>query len=91
MPTIIFNKEYNLNRDELLEHLNNQGIAARPFFYPVSSFPMFEEKKENIISYSIFSRGINLPSNFEISERDAEFIFEQINIYCKTIKKQNII
>lgn len=67
MPTVIFDKKLNFDREKFLKIFKNKNIDGRVFFYPLSSLPMFEEKKENIVSYDISERGINLPSYHEIS------------------------
>lgn len=80
MPTLVFNKNLNINREILLSGLKENNIDGRVFFYPLSSLPMFEEKQENVISYDIFKRAINLPSYHDIEPEDIENI-------CKTIKE----
>ena len=87
MPTIVFGKKYNFDRDDLLDYLKKNGITPRPFFYPTSTFPMFEEKKENVISQKIYHRGINLPSYFEIKKEEIKYICEVIKEF---INKDNI-
>ena len=78
MPTVVFNHSLNVNRDKLMIYLKEQGIDSRPFFYPLSSLPMFEEKKENKIAYDLYSRGINLPSHHELTRDDASFVHATI-------------
>jgi perosamine synthetase len=81
MPTLLFNEKLKIDRDNVIEKLIAKNIQARPFFYPLSSLPMFEEKKENEVSYSLCKRGINLPSYYEVNKRDMLFIssiFEKI-------------
>ena len=78
MPTIVFNEKMGIDRDEFINTLNKQGIGARPFFYPVSSFPEFNTKSENVISYKLSKHGVNLPSNFDIGINDIQFIGECI-------------
>ena len=60
------------------QFLKDNNIDGRVFFYPLSSLPMFKEKKENIISYNIFNRGINLPSYHEMTNQDIEKVTEII-------------
>jgi perosamine synthetase len=78
MPTIILNNNLNINRDELIQFLKQHNIDARPFFYPLSSLPMFEDKTENVISYDIFCRGINLPTYYDLTREEAEFVSEKV-------------
>ena len=39
---------------------------------------MFEEKKENVVSYDIYDRGINLPSYHDITKEDVQSVCEII-------------
>lgn len=80
MPTIILDEKLNIDRDEFIEYLNQYGIGARPFFYPVSAFPEFKRVKENINSYILSQFGINLPSNFDMNKIDVEYVIERIKI-----------
>ena len=67
MPTIIFDKSEGFDRAKLLEVFRKKNIDARVFFYPLSMMPMFETKKENIVSYDVYNRAINLPSYHDLS------------------------
>lgn len=81
MPTIVFNESLGVDRDELIAYLKENGVDSRPFFYPVSSLPMFKSKPENEISYDLFSRAINLPSHPGLQEADVERVFEVVSNY----------
>ena len=74
MPSVVFGKAINLKREELLEKFRKNQIDSRVFFYPLSMMPMFEEKRENKISYDIFHRAINLPSYPELNVSDIKRI-----------------
>jgi perosamine synthetase len=81
---MVIGKEYGLDKNEFIERLANEGIPARPFFYPLSSIPAFNQenyyKEKNPMSYDISSRGVNLPGAANLREDDLSFI-------CKGIKK----
>ena len=83
MPTIILEEKLGINRDEFIDYLNSFGIWARPFFYPVSDFPEFDEIVENNVSNKIGKNGINLPSNFDMNEEDVEYVIFYIKEYFK--------
>lgn len=74
LPTVIFDESLNFNREEFFKLCKEKNIDSRPFFFPLSSLPMFEEKKENVVAYDIYSRGINLPSYHDIDEDSMEFV-----------------
>jgi perosamine synthetase len=71
MPTIIFDKSISFNRDKFFEIMKGNNVDSRPFFYPLSSLPMFEPC-DNVVSYDLYQRGVNLPSYHDMSYNDAE-------------------
>ena len=81
MPTVIFDKKLNYHRKKLLEKFKENNIDGRVFFYPLSSLPMFEEKKENSMSYDIFERGINLPSYHDLHNYEIQSIANIIKLF----------
>ena len=81
MPTVIFDKKLNFDREKLLQKFKDNNIDGRVFFYPLSSLPMFEEKKENVVSYDIFQRGINLPSYHGINLLNIKKVISIVEAY----------
>ena len=70
---------YNENkRDNLLLRLKENNIDGRPFFYPISDMPMYE-RHDTPITHKVYQRGLNLPSYFDITK-------EQVQYICKKIK-----
>ena len=45
MPTLVFSPEKCDKRELLLNEFAKENIDSRVFFWPLSSFKMFEEKK----------------------------------------------
>ena len=82
LPTVVFDKYLNFDREAFFELCKENGIDSRPFFFPLSSLPMFEDRKGNIVSYDIFERGINLPSYHDLEKSDASKI---VNLLIKFI------
>jgi perosamine synthetase len=75
MPTLLLPILTSIEqRDKVIEELIKVGIQARPFFYPVSSFPMMESISENTVSVNLSQRGINLPSYFDMDEDDIDYV-----------------
>jgi len=70
MPSIIFGESYHFDRDTLIKSMNADGIGLRPFFYPVSMFPMFKSAEDNVVSWSLYKKGINLPSYHDMTKED---------------------
>src|SRR6185295_8614665 len=81
MPTLVFDRSLKVNRDGLLAHLKRENIHARPFFYPLSSLPMFRSRMENRVAYSLFSRGLNLPSYHALDKTSLESVFRSVQRY----------
>ncbi len=65
-------------RDEFIQKLKNQNIDSRPYFYPVSDMPMYDNA-DTPITHKAYQRGLNLPSYFDITK-------EQVKYVCKEIK-----
>jgi perosamine synthetase len=74
MPTVVFDKSLNFDREKLLKIFKENNIDGRVFFYPLSSLPMFDERKENQVSYGIFEKAINLPSYHEMTNEDIKIV-----------------
>jgi perosamine synthetase len=86
LPTVVFDKSLNFDRNAFFQLCKDNGIDSRPFFFPLSSLPMFEDRKGNIVSYDIFERGINLPSYHDLEKSDAakivNLLIEFIHIHA---------
>ena len=79
MPTVILKKSLKVNREDIFKELKKNNIDNRVFFYPLSILPMFKANKKNKVSYNIYKRGFNLPSYFDMSERDIKKISKILN------------
>ena len=77
---MVLGKSYNIDKDTFMNKLQSKGIPSRPFFYPLSSIPAYNEKTTNPNSYDISNRGVNLPGA-------ANLTYEQLSKICKGIKK----
>ena len=78
MPNLVFDKELNICREELIEVFKQANIDARPFFWPLSELPMFESCAENFNSRDIASRSINLPSYHDMSDEQCEEVVQVV-------------
>lgn len=83
MPTIIFDKLLNINREELMAFMKSKDIDIRNFFYPNSMFPMYNEVRANTVSYDIYGRGINLPAYYDLSIDEINYIISEIINFIK--------
>lgn len=70
------------DRNNLINTLGIQGIETRPYFYPVSRMPMYQnyaQSNSNAISYQVSVQGINLPSYFDLSNKEIDHICEVVS------------
>ena len=69
MITAMWEERFDLRKEQVMERLSASGIDSRPFFYPLSSLPAYENSPQavaararNAVGYSISPRAVNLPS-----------------------------
>jgi perosamine synthetase len=83
-PALVFGKSHNMTKEKALEEISKLNVPVRPFFYPLSSLPAFNQLdyglKNNPVAYDISSRGINLPCALNLTE-------ENIDLYSAIIHK----
>ncbi len=79
MTSIVLGPEHSIGRDEVMTGLKQRNIDSRPFFLPISSFPMFESRQHvNPVAYNVSHRGINLPSGHNLTEADVDRVCESL-------------
>ena len=70
-----------VKRDEFMKKLKEKGIDSRPYFYPISDMPMY--KDNNLftpITHKIYQKGLNLPSFFDITKGQVDYICQEVKI-----------
>jgi len=72
MPTIMVNDGVAFDREALLAAFKMDKIDGRVFFWPLSMLPMFENKPENVVSYGLYKRAINLPTYHDLTDMEME-------------------
>lgn len=73
MTSIVLGDRAGLTRDEVIGGLKQRRVDSRPFFPPMSSFPMFTScAAQNRNAYRVARQGINLPSGHNLTEDDVE-------------------
>jgi perosamine synthetase len=82
MPTVCFSLSLGVSRDKILQAFRNEGIDARVFFWPLSSFPFLGGKALNPVAEDISSRSINLPSFEEMSDEDIRRVSQIVLNLC---------
>lgn len=78
MPSIVVNADVPFNRDALLAAFKEDSIDGRVFFWPLSMLPAFTEQKQNIVSYDIYKRAINLPTYHDLTEAEMDRVIMHI-------------
>jgi len=62
-------------RDEFIQKLKDKGIDSRPYFYPISDMPMYYDGiSTTCITHKVYQRGLNLPSYFDITKDQVEYV-----------------
>ena len=77
MSSIILDKNFGITRDELQKKLKDKLIDTRPFFYPISMFPLFKEANTPV-AHHVGLNGINLPSGLNLIEDEVDYISSQV-------------
>ncbi|WP_300464815.1 DegT/DnrJ/EryC1/StrS family aminotransferase [Desulfobacula sp.] len=85
MVSIILDSIFGIQKEALIQKMNDYGLSCRPFFYPLSAIPAFNQtdqaavaQKRNRISYQISPYGINLPCGMNMDEK-------KVNYVCSTL------
>ena len=85
MSSIILSPDLPISRDELRKKLRASNIDTRPFFFPISMFQLYDQKKvSNPVAYELASRGVNLPSGVMLEKSAVGYICQVIHRLLKT-------
>jgi len=85
ITALVFGESHQMTKLDAITKLQEIGIPARPFFYPLSCLPAYpgcedEYKSRNPRSYNISERGINLPGALNLTD-------DQIDAVCAGIRR----
>jgi perosamine synthetase len=87
MVTVVLDASLGMEKERLMTLLSERGIDSRPFFYPLSSLPVYEHleqaqqaRQRNRGSYQISPYGINLPCALNMTP-------EKIKYVCDALKR----
>lgn len=85
MVTLILNPHHGLTKEAVIALLAERRIDSRPFFYPLSSLPAYQDLDEakvarhrNATAYAISPLGINLPSALALTREDVRTVCEAL-------------
>ena len=78
LTCIVFDNETDI--PEMQEKLKDQGVPTRRIFVPATDFPPYKDHKEGKLenSFSIYERGLCLPSSTLNTEDDVHYVCEKI-------------
>ena len=85
--TIVINK-HKFRTSKASSFFKKNNVPFRPFFYPLSSMRAFSnkiKKDKNPISYDISNRGMTLPSNLKITNRQIKDYSIFLKSYLKNL------
>lgn len=77
MSSIILGNEVKKDRDEVRKLLREKLIDTRPFFYPISMFPIYKEQNTPV-AHHVGLRGINLPSGLNLKKEEVDYISSEV-------------
>jgi perosamine synthetase len=78
MPTLVVDEGVPFDREALLSAFKKDDIDGRVFFWPLSMLPMFDNKPENVVSYGLCERAINLPTYHDLSEEEMDRVVAKV-------------
>jgi perosamine synthetase len=82
MTSMVLINEFRVSRDMLRMKLKERNIDTRPFFPPMSSFPMFKKVNNPVAAY-LGDNGINLPSGHRITHEEVKYVCDCIKDILK--------
>ena len=76
MPTFVANEGVVFDRKILIDDLNEKGVDARVFFWPLSSTPAGGRKSfdREYLSETLHLRSLNLPSHHNLLDSEAAYV-----------------
>lgn len=73
-------------REELMAALKECGVDSRPYFYPISTMPMYATERKLPVTSRKYKIGINLPSYYGLSRNDVIKISKIVNSNIDKLK-----
>ena len=90
MVTIVLGPSYEISKEELIAEFKKRNIDTRPFFYPLSSLPAYENLEQahaaqrgNEVIYRLSPHAINLPCALNMTEEQTHYVCETLQEILK--------
>jgi perosamine synthetase len=81
LVTVVLDEKFGFKKEEIIDLMSKKGIDCRPFFYPLSSMPAYQNleqakqaRQRNKNAYKISPYGINLPSGMNMTEEKVKYV-----------------
>ena len=84
MPTLVIDEGVACTREDLLAAFKSDEIDGRVFFWPLSMLPPFATQPEHVVSYSLYKRGINLPTYYDLTEVELARVARHVRACIRT-------
>jgi len=81
MPTIVAEEGVPFDRDALLADFATHAIDGRVFFWPLSMLPMFDDRPDNAVAYSVYGRAVNLPTYHNLRSEDIDRVCALVRLH----------
>jgi perosamine synthetase len=79
LTVVIVDPALGVRPSQIIAGLRDRRIDARPFVWPLSSFPVFASKEaENPVAYRLFRTGLCLPSGHLLTEADVDRVSSSV-------------
>lgn len=85
MVTLLLPEMAGIQKEAFIAQMSECNVECRPFFYPLSSLPAYENKAtsseakvKNEVSYKISPFGVNLPSALNLTLAQVEYVCQQV-------------
>ncbi|QCT04499.1 DegT/DnrJ/EryC1/StrS aminotransferase [Paenibacillus algicola] len=82
MVSVLLTDKVKLERDEIMQLLEDDGIETRPLFYPMHQMPPYYEEKTYPVADRVSSRGFNIPTNAMLTNEEINYICNRIVHHC---------
>ena len=84
------NKMYDISKEQFINELKQYNIDSRPFFYPLSMEPAYEEitkdieySKLNTVAYKLSPYAVNLPCGMMMTEEVVKRVCDKVKEILK--------
>lgn len=78
MVSLLFDNEFGFNKQDVANHLEENGVETRPVFYPIHHMPPYKEYLKMPICEWISKNSLTLPSFVGLDEEKVKYICEKI-------------